>query len=279
MFCPRIDDVEYVEHETVLMVNNIRNYGGSTGIGIIFSGRHILAVAVDDNIVRCSQPLFFHDAKMNIMDGFLLATHLLSPHLTTNKLPWMQTSLERTVIGGLNSKLPYELAREIAFYLDHDSYQNLTQVSRLFRGTHAKYPRVGNLVLLDYAGNGNCSTLQTTTRAVRTLYLQRREPFLNHYKCLSSSFQHISYGPHNLYPTRYAGIGIIRGAETVYKATLRHGVRHHGHRWSRIHSQVVHGIWDFVSITAARSNFPGEIEYDEMRDFRPGRGAWHDYHW
>ncbi|KAG8723120.1 hypothetical protein FRC09_004632 [Ceratobasidium sp. 395] len=120
MFCPRIDDVEYVEYETVLMVNNIRNYGRSTGIGIIFSGRHILAVAVDDNIVRCSQPLFFHDAKKNIMDSFLLATHLLSPHLTTNKLPWMQTSLERAVIGGLNSKLPYELAREIAFYLDHD---------------------------------------------------------------------------------------------------------------------------------------------------------------
>ncbi|KAG8723515.1 hypothetical protein FRC09_003006 [Ceratobasidium sp. 395] len=126
IFCPRLDDTEYVEHETIFMVNTLRRFGRSTGIGILFSGRHILAVSVDGNTVRHSRPLPLYDVKMNFQDGFLLATHLLSLHTTTNKTPWTHTPAAKCLTINRPRRLPDELVREIAFYLDHDDYQSLS---------------------------------------------------------------------------------------------------------------------------------------------------------
>ncbi|KAG8719584.1 hypothetical protein FRC09_010923 [Ceratobasidium sp. 395] len=287
VFCPTLNDVMYVEHETVLMINNIRKYGRTSGTGIIFSGRHMLAVAVDSDTVRCSEPLLFHDAKMNIQDGFLLATHLLGPHMTTNKTPWARVSSSKRLVAREASarKLPEELLREIVFNLDYESYQNLAWVSRLSRGIHDRYPRLGKHILLDYAGNGNYRVRDAITSTVETLYFQRCTPFNPSIMGFPGSFVYINHGPHNLEPTLDPNTGIICGAETNYKVKLRRE-RHEevyyngpGYYWSKLHLQVVHGIWHFASSENAESNSPEETEYDETRDRRPGKNVWNKSRW
>ncbi|KAG8765465.1 hypothetical protein FRC12_007485 [Ceratobasidium sp. 428] len=281
VFCPALDDAVYVEHETVLMVNNIRKYGRTSGTGIAFSGRHLLAVAVDGDMVRCSESLLFHDAKMNIQDGFLLATHLLSLHMTADKTPWARGSSSKHLTTSTSPrKLPDELLREIVFKLDYKSYQNLARVSRVFRGMHDKHPRLEDQILLDYVGNGNYRVLQTTTGTVKTLYFQRSTPFNQFLMGLPGSFQYINHGPHNLDPTRYPNTGTIRGAETNHQVMLRREaneeVYYNGYHWSKLHLQVVHGVWRFVSPEKAKSNFPEETEYDETRDRNPGKKVWNN---
>ncbi|KAG8795337.1 hypothetical protein FRC12_015771 [Ceratobasidium sp. 428] len=275
VFCPRLDDTEYVEHRTILMVQNLRKYGRTTGIGLIFSGRQVLAVAVDGKTVRCSPPLLFHDAKMNIQDGFLLVTHLLSPYLVANKMPWMQNLSTRLAISGV-PRLPHELVRKIVFQLDYDDYHNLAQVSRSFRKIYATYPHVAGYIVLGYAGNGSYHVLQTSTEDVQILYLQRFAPFDDYYENLVYAFQHVSRGPHNLRPSHSKSLLCYIGeAETEYATMLNRGVYYEENGgWSKIHLQAVHGIWDFVAPEEAESNFPGEVESDEARDSDPRQGTW-----
>ncbi|KAG9118754.1 hypothetical protein FRC07_006594 [Ceratobasidium sp. 392] len=278
VFCPRLEGAEYVEHQTLLMVETLRNHGRTNGIGIIFSGRHILAVAVDGDTVRCSHPLLFHDTKMNSQDGFLLATHLLSPLLTVNKTPWIP-SLCSELLAGSAGRLPDEIIQQIAFHLDHDSYRNLGYVSRFFREVYTQYPRVGNYILQGYTGNGNYRVLWTATGTVRTLHLQRDAPFNKRHISLVHTFQHISYGPHNLYQGSDDNICIIGTAEPKSEGIISPGVKRVGNRWSPVRLQAVHGIWSFVDPKEAASNFPGEMEYDEERDSHPGYSTWSDYRW
>ncbi|KAG8723982.1 hypothetical protein FRC09_000879 [Ceratobasidium sp. 395] len=279
VFCPRLDLVEYVECETILVVQRLRNYGRTTGIGMIFSGRHILAVAVNGDAVLCSCPLLFHDVKMNSQDGFLLATHLLSSHMTTDKTPWTEDTFSKCLVTSGACRLPDELIREIAFDLDYDSYQNLPQVSRLFRGIHTRYPRLGNSVLLDYVGNGNYRVLRTSTKTVRTLHLQRIAPFNNCHSNLGDSFQHVNLGPQHLHynPSKYNWYG--RGIEADYAVMLRDDARCDDGCWAKIHLQAVHGIWSFVVPAEAKSNFPKSLEYDRERDMYEGGGSWDEYRW
>ncbi|KAG8723516.1 hypothetical protein FRC09_003007 [Ceratobasidium sp. 395] len=279
VFCPRLDDTEYVEYENVFMVNSLRKFGRTTGVGILFSGRHILAVSVDGDTVRCSHPLPLYDAKMNIQDGFLLATHLLSLHSATNKTPWTPSAKSLTIDRPRG--LPDELVREITFYLDHEDYQSLGQVSRLFRGLYAKHPRVGSHILLGYASNGNYHVLHTGTIEIQTLHLQRFGRFNRYYKDLVHSFQHISRGPYNLRRGRLGyGLCVIQGAEAEHKAFIEQDVKYKGKDfWSEVYLQVVHGTWGFVLPAEAASNFPGEAEYDQERDIRQGQGVWDQYCW
>ncbi|KAG8723510.1 hypothetical protein FRC09_003001 [Ceratobasidium sp. 395] len=281
VFCPRLDDSEYVEYETLLMVSNLRKFGRTTGVGIIFSGRHVLAVSVDGDTVRCSHPLPFHDVKMKIQDGFLLATHLLSLHTATNKTPWIHTPSSVCPAMNRPRRLPDELILEIAFYLGDSDYRRLGQVSRLFRGVYANYPRVLDYVLLGYAGNGNYSVLHNGTMAIQTLHLQRCAPFNHHYENLAHSFKHISHGAFNLRPGRsYDRSCIVQGAEAEHEATLEKNVKFKRNNClSQIHLQAVFGMWDFVPPAEARSNFPGEAKFDPVGDFREGKGTWSEYRW
>ncbi|KAG9093744.1 hypothetical protein FRC06_011396 [Ceratobasidium sp. 370] len=240
-FRHRLDVVEHVEYETVQMINHLRKYGRTTGIGVVFSGRHILAVAVDGDIVRCSHPLLFHDPKMNCQDGFLLAVHLLSPILTVDKTSWMHTLAPKSV-SSAPIGLPQELIRQIMFLLDHDSYQNLERVSRIFREMHAAYPRVGNHVLLRHIDSYNYLVHDAVTGTESMAYFQRSAPFQSCRRTLVPSFQRVSFGPHNLYPGFHYLGGVIRGTESEHSVVLNREVEWDGDSWSMIRLQAVHGV-------------------------------------
>ncbi|KAG8705130.1 hypothetical protein FRC08_001828 [Ceratobasidium sp. 394] len=260
-FRPRLDQVEYVEYETVQIVHQLRKFGRTNGIGLVFSGRHILAVAVDGDTVRCSHPLLFHDVKMKSQDGFLLATHLLCPMLAVDKTPWIQTLSPKPIASAL-IRLPHELIRQIIFLLDHDSYQNLEHVSRPPREMHTAYPRVGNYVLLRHIDDYTYCVHHTETGTETIAYLQRSAPFCSSYMTLVYSFQRVSLGPHNLYPGSDYCEGMIHGAESNVRALLGYRVEWKGDCWPTIYMQAVHGIWRFVDLAVATSNFPEEVEYD-----------------
>ncbi|KAG8705129.1 hypothetical protein FRC08_001827 [Ceratobasidium sp. 394] len=269
-FRPRLDQVEYVKHETVKIVQNLRKYGRTTGIGVVFTGQHILAISLDGDTVRCSHPLLFHDMQMQCKDGFLLATHLLSPLLTADKAPWARRTSDSKLIAPATTRLPKELLRQIIFLLDHDSYLNLARVSRLFREMYASYPRVGDHMLLRRIDNYNYIVHDTVTGAVSAAYLQRSAPFQSYYETLVHSFQRIAFGPPNLYPNfDYYRQGIIRGAESEQEVQLVDRAKWRGDGWLPIRVQAVHGIWHFVDPAIATSNFPVAMEYDEERDREP----------
>ncbi|KAG8705145.1 hypothetical protein FRC08_001818 [Ceratobasidium sp. 394] len=158
VFCPRLDNAQYVEYEAVRIVENLRKYGRSTGVGIAFSGRHILAVAVDGDAVRCSHPLFFHDAKMQCQTGFLLATHLLSPLLAADKTRCLRKPPPNLASAAAQTDLPKEIIQQIVFQFDHDTFQGIHAVSRLFRELYVLHPRIGDHFLLSYVADGNYIT-------------------------------------------------------------------------------------------------------------------------
>ncbi|KAG9102563.1 hypothetical protein FRC07_010207 [Ceratobasidium sp. 392] len=216
---------------------------------------------------------------MNLQDGFLLATHLLSPLLVANKTPWIPRSSSKRLTSRAG-KVPIEILQQIAFYLDHDSYQKLPRVSRLFRGIHARYPRVGGFILQDYIDDGNYRVLNTATDIACVRHLQRETPFDQYYMGLVNSFQRVSFGPPNIYPSYDARTCIIRGVESQEKGTLVDGVERIGKGvWTPIYAQVVHGTWTFVAPEDATSNFPEEMEFDSERDRYPGYGTWKEVVW
>ncbi|KAG9085033.1 hypothetical protein FRC06_003766 [Ceratobasidium sp. 370] len=263
VFCPRLDAAQYVEHETIQMVENLRKYGRTTAIGIAFSGRHILAVAVDDDTVRSSHPLLFHDAKLQCKTGFLLATHLLSPLLAVNKTQCLgkpSPSLTSTA----RTKLPKELIQHIVFQLDHDTFQGIHAVSRLFREQYILYPRIGDHFLLAYITDGNYRVLDTTTGDTTTAHLQRCGRWNACNEDLSGSFQHIHPGPHNLDPGPGTRIAILRGHNSEHEVDVQRSLQYRKSQdWPKVRLQAVKGIWCFVDPAKAESNFPEASEYEE----------------
>ncbi|KAG9080520.1 hypothetical protein FS749_007988 [Ceratobasidium sp. UAMH 11750] len=270
VFCPRLDDVRYVEHETVQMVENLRKYGRTTGIGIIFSGRHILAVAVDGDTVRCSRPLLFHDKEIRVSrDGFLLAMHLLSPLLATNKYQCLGKPAPNLIATASRARLPKELIRLIMFHLDHDTYQGIHAVSRVFRELYIQYPRVGDYILLAQLKAYTYRVHDTTTGSVTATRLDR--PDVNRPgENLAYSFQHVHRGPYNLDRGPDKGFGILYGRGSDHEVRLSQiSEEWEGESWPQIRLQVLDGTWCFVEPTRARSNFPGDLEYEKDRDRYP----------
>ncbi|KAG8734964.1 hypothetical protein FRC10_011155 [Ceratobasidium sp. 414] len=269
VFCPRLDAIQYVEHETVQMVENLRKYGRTTGIGIVFSGRRILAVAVDGDTVRCSRPMRFHDRAMRLEVGLGLAMHLLSPELAVNKFQYLGKPSPNLIATASRARLPKELIQQIVFQLDHDTFQGIHTVSRLFRELYLRYPRIGDHFLLAHVAGRGYRTLDTTTGNTAILYIQR-SLFEWWDKDLTCSFQHIHRGPHNLDRGPREGFGVLRGHGSEHEVRLsRDSESWKGDGWPQIRLQAVRGTWNFVSKGEVRSNYPGVLKYEEDRDHYP----------
>ncbi|QRV88386.1 CHD5 domain protein [Ceratobasidium sp. AG-Ba] len=184
VFVPRLDVPECVEYEVVHMVEQLRSYGRTHGTGIIFAGRHILAVSVDGDLVRRSPTLLFHDAKMQCQEGFLLVTHLLSPPCFAHR----SSNPPSTEEASISPNLPKEIIQNILFNLDHETWHSIQFVSKRLREIYLQYPRVGEHILLNYVGDGKYNVFDTVSGYTSVMHLQRVDIYGRH-NDLSNSFQ------------------------------------------------------------------------------------------
>ncbi|KAG8728291.1 hypothetical protein FRC11_011422, partial [Ceratobasidium sp. 423] len=157
-FCPRLDEPIYTMHHVAEMVHRLRSHGRTSGVGIIMTGWHISAVAVDGSEVRHSPVLELHDGK-ELKDGKLLLTHLLSPTFTVSKTPWRTELSIATQRYNVSSTLPDDVLRQIAHFSDLETYISLHLVSRHIRSICLAHPRVGHHILLSYEANANSEPL------------------------------------------------------------------------------------------------------------------------
>lgn len=145
-FCTRLDGPEYLMHEVASMTENIRKKGRTDGVGIIISSWQVVAVAVDEALgVRHSPALNFHNDREELGDGALLLAHLLSPALTTPKVPWHpspRVSCNHSMI------LPVEIMQQIVSFADFSTYLCFRRVSKTIREICLSKPRIGNHTVL-----------------------------------------------------------------------------------------------------------------------------------
>ncbi|KAG8794093.1 hypothetical protein FRC12_000529 [Ceratobasidium sp. 428] len=265
VFCPRLDATEYAEYETVQMVQNLRKYGRTRATGIVFSGRHIMAVQIDGATVHRSKRLPFYCAGMDCQSGFLLATHLLSPLLTNDKTQPLASALPNVLTAATRVSLPLEFVENVVLQLDYESFQRIRTVSRLFRRLYMRYPRVGNYLLRNCAGDSNYDVKHTVTGETMVAHLRRTH--LHESDDLMDSFQHVHRGPYNLEPGPDDYVGILKGQNSEQKVQLMTDVEYQeAQGWSPIRLQVVEGRWDMVKTTGKYRKFIGELAYDAERD-------------
>ncbi|KAJ1306367.1 hypothetical protein OPQ81_007373 [Rhizoctonia solani] len=173
-FCPRLDQPAYMMHQVDRMAENLRRHDRKSGVGIVMSGWHIIAVAIDGSEVRHSTVLQLHDGK-ELRDGMLLLIHLLSPALPNPNTPWHNRPSIRQPHNIYI--LPDEVLRHIIHFTGHEAYLSMHLVSRQIRSICLTYPRIGHYILLSYKPNANSeavfrvrntsstrSTLATLTR-------------------------------------------------------------------------------------------------------------------
>ncbi|KAH7335820.1 hypothetical protein B0J17DRAFT_719466 [Rhizoctonia solani] len=230
-------------HQVNEMVNNMRKHGRTSEIGIVMSGWHVVAVAVDGFQVRQSPVLDLHDGK-ELKDGILLLMHLLSPIFTTAKAPWRKESLVNH--PNVASTLPEDIIQQIIHFTDLDTYSILSLVSRYFRSIYLAYPRVGHYILLGYGATANTeskykgavfkvrntdSTSSTLARLMRTAScIDNRLPLWSYRaKCylrcilrpgLAGTFQHLQLGTGPLDHTSSENGGPPRG-RVLFRDVIR----------------------------------------------------------
>ncbi|KAG9118952.1 hypothetical protein FRC07_006265 [Ceratobasidium sp. 392] len=81
VFCPRLDKPEYVRAEVVSTVAALKRSPTGKSVAVVYSSKHVIAVALDDTVVRHTPPLLVHDLKLNIQSGALLLGHLLDAQI------------------------------------------------------------------------------------------------------------------------------------------------------------------------------------------------------
>ncbi|CAE6466042.1 unnamed protein product [Rhizoctonia solani] len=258
-FCPRLDQPAYMMHQVGQMVERLRKHGRTTEVGIVMSGWHVVAVAVDGHEVRHSPVVDLHDGKQ-LKDGMLLLMHLLAPAFTVSKTPWRNGSL---IHGATNtSAVPEEIVEQIIHYTDPDTYSILPSVSRYFRSICLAHPRVGDQILLGYEGAATSgaickgpvfktrstdSTSLTVTRLVRhAKSVDNRLPLWRYRaKCythcvlrpgLGATFQHLQVGTGPLWR-------LVGGRERVF---FRDVIM--GNKYSEMRIQALDGLWVMVPV-------------------------------
>ncbi|EUC58394.1 CHD5 domain protein, partial [Rhizoctonia solani AG-3 Rhs1AP] len=256
-FCPRLDQPAYMMHQVGQMVEHLRKHGRTTEVGIVMSGWHVVAVAVDGHEVRHSPVVDLHDGKQ-LKDGVLLLMHLLAPAFTVSKTPWRNGSL---IHGATNtSAVPEEIVEQIVHYIDSDTYTILPSVSQYFRSICLAHPRVGDQILLGYEGAATSgaickgpvfktrstdSTSLTATRLVRhAKSVDNRLPLWRYRaKCythcvlrpgLGATFQHLQVGTGPLWR-------LVGGRERIF---FRDVIR--GNKYSEMRIQALDGLWVMV---------------------------------
>ncbi|KAL5633627.1 hypothetical protein ACGC1H_003941 [Rhizoctonia solani] len=261
-FCPRLDQPVYMMHEVGKMVQHLRSYGRTSGVGIIMSGWHMIAVTIDGSDVRHSPVLELHDGK-ELKDGVLLLIHLLSPAFTALKTPW-RVDVGVHQLHTVSSVLPDDVLRNVIDFTDLETYLSLRLVSRCVRLICLAHPRVGHYILLSYEANKNSrpvfrvrstnSTYPTTATLTRT-QASTYTPLpvwrfrMKHYsKCV------LHPGLVGTFQYHQSGIGPLdmgMGEENNAKAPTRperlpFKEMIKGDMYHNMRIQTVDGIWDMV---------------------------------
>ncbi|KAG9080030.1 hypothetical protein FS749_008157 [Ceratobasidium sp. UAMH 11750] len=200
--CIRLDEDLHVKREVGLMAKFLRNRGRTGGLGIVVSGRQMVAVSVDGLEIRHSPALDIHDAswspgrdaeyKLTLGNGLLLLIHLLSPALTVDKTPW---NLSFGSPHNSSSALPDDVIRHIVHFTDDDTYHFvLPLVSRHIRSYCLEHPRIGGYTLLAFNSDASFNVLHhaTGTGSIRAKIVRKVDQRVQ--PALLDSFQHHQTG-------------------------------------------------------------------------------------
>ncbi|CAE6379006.1 unnamed protein product [Rhizoctonia solani] len=263
-FCPRLDEPVYVMHQVGQMVQNLRKYGRTTEIGIVMSGWHVVAVAVDGAKVRHSPVLDLHDGK-KLNDGFLMLTHLLASAGTVSKAPWRnESSVRRPSIDWI---LPEEIIQQIVHFTDSETYSVLPFVSRCFRSICLGYPRVGDHILLGYettassgpickgpvfrirntvSASSKLARLARTAQCVNNRYAHWRYRAKCYERCvlkpgLVGTFQHLQAGTG---PLERPDVPLYRYERT--RVMFRDVIK--GDKFPEMRIQALDGLWEMIRV-------------------------------
>ncbi|KAG8738568.1 hypothetical protein FRC12_016711 [Ceratobasidium sp. 428] len=153
MFCPRLDTDEFVKSEVVATVAALNGSPSGKSVGIAYSGKHVVAVAIDGSIVRHTPALPVYDLRLNIQDGALLLVHLLGAQLGNKTFEGLshRYNSAHSVSSGV---FPEEILTEIIHYSDYEAYSQFFQVSRHTRSVCLLYSRVNKSILLRAVNGG-----------------------------------------------------------------------------------------------------------------------------
>ncbi|CAE6355311.1 unnamed protein product [Rhizoctonia solani] len=272
-FCPRLDQPAYMMHQVGQMVERLRKHGRTTEVGIVMSGWHVVAVAVDGHEVRHSPVVDLHDGKQ-LKDGVLLLMHLLAPAFTVSKTPWRNGSLIHRAVN--TSAVPEEIVEQIVHYTDSDTYAILPSISQYFRSICLAHPRVGDQILLGYeaaatsgaickgpvfrtwSANSTSSIaarLARTAKSVKNLYAYWRYRAKCYSHCvlrpgLAGTFQHLQ-----------VGTGPLQHPVGERKRVLfRDVIKGDKHPEMRI--QALDGLWEMVRVGDERKLSLGDYDSD-----------------
>ncbi|KAH7326912.1 hypothetical protein B0J17DRAFT_681054 [Rhizoctonia solani] len=138
-------------HQVGEMVQHLRGHEHTSGVGIVMSGWHIIAVTIDGSEARHSPVLELNDGK-ELKDSVLLLMHLISPAFTVLKTTW-RAEAPIHQLHNISSTLPDDVIRQIIHFANLETYLSLRLVSRSVRLICLSHPRVGNHILLSYEGN------------------------------------------------------------------------------------------------------------------------------
>ncbi|KAG8703579.1 hypothetical protein FRC09_004080 [Ceratobasidium sp. 395] len=192
VFCPRLDTDEFVKSEVVATVAALNGSPSGKSVGIVYSGKHVMAVAIDGGIVQHTPALPMHDLKLNIQGGALLLVHLLSVQLGNKTFRGLSQRYSPThsLSGGV---FPVEILSEIIHCSDYEVYSQFFQVSRYTRFVCLSYPRVNESILL-HAVNGGFMVRDRTTGHQYSAHMRRVRWSMHPYLHNSFHLRQVGFG-------------------------------------------------------------------------------------
>ncbi|KAG8703581.1 hypothetical protein FRC09_004082 [Ceratobasidium sp. 395] len=173
VFCPRLDAPEYLQSEVLSSVTMLRKSPSGKSIAIIYSGKHIVAVSVDSNVIRHTPALLVHDRKLNIQSGILMMIHLLGAQLG-NKTYGGLSQQHKPILKSSSGAFPDDILVEIIHYSDYETWLQLYRVSHFTRSVCLMHPRINDSTLLR-AIDGGFMTRDRSTGFQHPAYMRRVE--------------------------------------------------------------------------------------------------------
>ncbi|KAG9119713.1 hypothetical protein FRC07_005121 [Ceratobasidium sp. 392] len=212
VLCPQLNEPEHVRAEVVTTVAAPKQSPTGKSVAVVYSGKHVIAVAVDGTVVRHTPPLLVHDLKLNIQIGALLLVHLLDAQIGNKTFQALSRRFKST-FRGLSGTFPEEILIEIIHYSDHDTWLQLSRVSYFTRSICLMYPRINDSVLLRTVEGGYLIRHQTTGYQ-QLAHLRRTE--WNVHKHLNSTF-HIRQVGFIADQQNDATFTVLQPSEDLYK--------------------------------------------------------------
>lgn len=170
-FCPRLDGPDFVKSEVLLAVDALKRSPSSKSVAILCSGRHVVAISLQEGTVRHTPALLVHDKTLVMQSGALLMIHLLEAS-TGNKN--FENLVESQIEGaGLTSGiLSADVFCEVIHFADYDTYQQLSMVCRYARSVYLSHPRINESILIR-AIHGGFFVRDRITGYEHTAYMRR----------------------------------------------------------------------------------------------------------